>query len=192
MNRDRRNRLLALLVVVLLAAGLAFAAGVVVTESETTVAATTVTASAGTLTDPGDSVVLVVPGEGRFADRVEERLEARLAEDGYGVAVAQSLEGHQGPVLVVDIVRAAVGPGVVRHSADLGVETYYATDWNATDYERYRESGVVEQRTPARAAVAGSYDITDRTEGVSTRYRGYAADLVVDAVAENFRGPVPR
>lgn len=192
MNLDRRFQLLGVVAALILVGLLAFAAGFVVTESGTTVESTVVTAQTGNVTAPGDSLVLVVRGDSAFADRVEERLETRLSEDGYAVAVARGIEGHEGQLLVVDIEQTEVDPGLVSHSADVTVESYYATDWNATLFEQYQETGVIEQRSPDQAVTSGEYAIRDRTSGVSTRYRRYVADLVVDAVADSFRGTIPR
>lgn len=188
MDPDRRNRLVAVGALALfLVVALAFGAGLAFTENRTTVDSTVVTAQSGNVTASTDSLILVVRDNGSFADRIEERLETRLGEAGYAVAVAQNVEGHEGPLLAVDLARSDVDPGLVRHSARVTVETYYATDWNASAYRQYRETGAVEQRTPG-ATVAGEHAVTDNTTGLSTGYRGYVTDLVVDAVAESFRG----
>lgn len=192
MDPDRRMQIVGLAVALLLVAVLAFVAGFAFTDSQTTVESTVVTTHAGNLTPAGDSLILVVLGEGEFAARVEERLEERLADEGYSVAVAQELEGHQGPLLVVEVDRSAIDPGIFRHSADLGLSTYYSTDWNATAFQQYEETGTVQTRADGEAVVTGEHRIIDRTRGLSTRYRGHAADLVVDAVADGFRGSVPR
>jgi hypothetical protein len=98
MERSRLTLLLGIVLAVLVMFA-AFLAGIVAFGGETVV-----TAQSGNATGTGDGVVLVVRGEAEFADRVETRLEDRLAEEGYGVSVARGLEGHAGPVLVVDIV----------------------------------------------------------------------------------------
>ena len=169
MDTGRRNQILGAGIAVLLVVVLAFLAGFAFTESQTTVESTVVTTHAGNLSSSGDSVVLVVRGDDGFADRVRDRLEERLAEEGYGVSVAQGLEGHQGPLLVVEVESSQIDPGILRHSADLTVTTYYATDWNATTYERYREDETVETRADGEAVVTGDHAITDRTRGFSTR-----------------------
>lgn len=148
---------------------------------------------AGDLRSPGDSDLVVVRGEGNFADGVKARLEDRLTDEGYGGAVARGLDGHRGrSVLVVDVERVAIDPGILRHCAALRVSSYNATDWNATSFEQYRNTGTVQPRAEAEAVVIAGYRITDRTLGASPRYRERIADMVVDTGTDGFRGTVPR
>lgn len=193
MDLDNRDELLLATVTVGLLVLAAFVVGFTASGCRTTVESTVDTTHTGDLQSPGDSVVVVVRGDGEFVDRVETRLENRLVDEGYGVAVARNIHGHQGrSLLVVDVERVAIDPGILRHCADLRVRSYYATDWNATAFDLYQKTGTVQPRVGGEAVVTGRYRITDRTRGASPRYRGRIADLVVDAVTDGFRGSVPR
>lgn len=59
------------MVVVSLATVVGFGADLAVVESETVGESTVVTSQAGTVTSPGDDLVLAVPGDDRFGPAVE-------------------------------------------------------------------------------------------------------------------------
>jgi len=180
-------------IVVLLVLLVGLGLGVVAVESGTTVESTVVTSQAGNVTATGSDLVFHVDGDSRFAASVSERLEARLADDGYTVRAVESLDDtYPSPVLVVDVTRAEIDSGIVAHNATLEVETYYATDWNRTTYEAARESGSVELRGRDTAVVEGQFRIRDRTRGLPGGYLGRLTDEIVDAVAEDFRADLPR
>lgn len=188
MARDRAVLLVGALAAVVLAAVVGLVLGIAVVPGETTVEGTIVTAQVGNVTDPGDELALVVQGDSRFATRVTDRLETRLSDDGYDVTVVDNPdEVGDGPVLVVDVRRATIDGGLVNRRADLSVESYYASDWNASAYATYRETGSVSQSAPGRI-VGGEFRIRDRTGGLSGDYRGRLAGEIVDVVAEDFRG----
>ncbi|QLH84661.1 hypothetical protein [Halosimplex pelagicum] len=180
---------IAVLLILLVGLGL----GVVAVESGTTVESTVVTSQAGNVTATGSDLVFHVDGDSRFAAGVSERLEARLADEGYAVRTVESLDAdYESPVLVVNVTRAEIDSGMVAHNATLEVETYYATDWNRTTYEAARESGSVELRGRDTAVVEGEFRIRDRTRGLPGRYLGQLTGEIVDAVAESFRADLPR
>jgi len=171
---------------------LGLAIGVGVAESGTVVEGTVVTTHVGNVTETTDELVLVVRGDSRFATGLTERLDDRLTSEGYVIQRADSLDGvDRSRVLVVDVTRADLQPGILTHQATLAVETYYTNHWNQPNYEAYRRNGSVSATDDGVMVVGGEFRIHDRTRGLPGRYRARLTAAMVDVVVDDFRGDWP-
>ena len=103
MESPSSKRITILAVVALVAvAAVAFLTGFAATESETEMRTTVITSQAGDLPIPDDEIVLIV-GESRMSEAVDDGVKDALAEEGYDVTVEESPEDrYESPILVLE------------------------------------------------------------------------------------------